>query len=115
MESLKATAASNAAGSLLGKSVCVALTLAALTAAGIAPALATTYHHYRYHHVALPSRPLQMYAGQAFADDVPSGVPIDMKRATAVHECSVLAAKFSNASWETAQLANYGACMTEHG
>ena len=95
------------------KYLCVAVGLATLTAAGAAPALAVTHHHYR--HVAVPSRPLQMYAGQAFADDVPSGAPIDMKRAAAVHECSVLAAKFSNSSWETAQLANYGACMTEHG
>lgn len=93
------------------KYLCLAVGLTALT--GAAPALATTHHH--YHRAAMPSRPLQMYAGQVFNDDVPSGAPIDMKRAAAVHECSEAAAKFSNSAWQTAQFAAFGTCMTEHG
>jgi hypothetical protein len=110
MESLTTRPASNR--SAIAVCLHLAIGVAALTASA-APAVAVTHHH--YHRVATPSRPLQMYAGQVFADDVPSGAPIDMKRAAAVHECSEAAAKFSNASWQTAQFAAYGTCMTEHG
>jgi hypothetical protein len=96
------------------KHLYAALALAALTAASAAPASATVHHH-RTYQTAVSGRPLHMYAGEAFADDVPSGTPIDMKRAAAVHDCSVAAAKFSNSSWQTAQFAAFGTCMTDHG
>jgi hypothetical protein len=90
--------------SAANRAAIIAIALATLATASAAPAFATNY-----------PRPLHMYAGDAFADDVPSGAPIDMKRAAAVHDCSVAASKFSNASWQTAQFAAYGTCMTEHG
>jgi hypothetical protein len=96
------------------KHLYAALGLAALTVVSAAPAFATVHHHH-YYQTAVSGRPLHMYAGEAFADDVPSGTPIDMKRAAAVHDCSVAAAKFSNSSWQTAQFAAFGTCMTDHG
>jgi hypothetical protein len=96
------------------KQLCAALGLAALTAASTVPAFATVQHHH-YYQTTVAGRPLHMYAGEAFANDVPSGTPIDMKRAAAVHDCSVAAAKFSNSSWQTAQFAAFGTCMTDHG
>jgi hypothetical protein len=114
MESLETTSALKRAGLAAGKYLHVALALTALIAISAAPAVATTYRHHHYR-TATFARPLHMYAGEAFVGDVPEGTSIDMRRAAAVHDCSVLAAKFSNSSWETAQLANYGACMTEHG
>ena len=114
MDSLKTTTASNPAGQYLA----MALALAALTTAGASPALAAVHHH-PHHHVARSARSLQMYGGQAFAQvgagGVPDSVPIDMKRATAVHDCSVAASKFSFSAFQTTQLAVYGSCMTEHG
>jgi hypothetical protein len=115
MESLTTGSASNRAGIAVTKYLCLAIGLAALTATSAAPALAATHHHHRHDRTAVSLQSLHMYAGQSFNDDVPAGTPIDMRRAAAVHECSEAAAKFSNSSWQTAQFAAFGTCMTEHG
>ncbi|HUD87098.1 MAG TPA: hypothetical protein VMR17_11625 [Xanthobacteraceae bacterium] len=106
MKTFPATSVPDRAGSAGKKYLHLALALAALVAAGTAPAFAQN-----------SQRPLHMYAGQAFGptNDVPDGAQIDAKRAAAVHDCSVEASKFSNASWQTAQFAAYSTCMTEHG
>jgi hypothetical protein len=65
------------------------------------PAFAATTHH----QAGQPTRQLYMYAPQGAGG----------ARAAAMQECNAIAAKFSNSAWETAQLAAYGTCMTEHG
>jgi hypothetical protein len=65
------------------------------------PAFAATPHH----QAGQSTRQLYMYAPQGAAG----------ARAAAMQECNAIAAKFSNSAWETAQLAAYGTCMTEHG
>jgi hypothetical protein len=106
MKAFPTTSVPNRTDSTGKKYLHIALALAALVAAGAAPAFAQN-----------SQRPLHMYAGQAFGptNDVPDGEQIDAKRAAAVHDCSVAAAKFSNSAWQTAQFAAFGTCMTEHG
>lgn len=80
------------------KKLLAAIALATMIAT---PALAATTHH----QAGQSTRPLYMYAPQDA-----SGA-----RAAAMQACNALAAQFSNSAWETAQLAAYGTCMTEHG
>jgi hypothetical protein len=80
------------------KKLLTAIALATLIAT---PTLAATVHH----PAAASSRPLYMYA--------PEGGSAG--RDAAIHDCSVVAAKLSNSSWQTAQFAAYGTCMTERG
>jgi hypothetical protein len=58
-----------------------------------------------HHQAGQSTRQLYMYAPQGAGG----------ARAAAMQECNAIAAKFSNSAWETAQLAAYGTCMTEHG
>jgi hypothetical protein len=91
----------------------VALTLAALTIAGTAPALAATHHH----RAVQSTRGLQMYAGESFdrGDDMMGDAHIDEARAAALHTCSVEASKYNFSTWQTTQFATFGTCMVEHG
>jgi|HubBroStandDraft_6_1064221.scaffolds.fasta_scaffold578883_2 hypothetical protein len=81
------------------KKLFTALALATLIAT---PAFAATSQH----QAAPSTRQLYMYA--------PGGGD-DAARNAAMQECNAEAAKWSNSSWETTQLAVYGTCMTEHG
>jgi hypothetical protein len=80
------------------KKLFTALALATLIAT---PAFAATSRH----QAAPSTRQLYMYA--------PGGN--DAARSAAMQECNNEASKWSNSSWETTQLATYGACMTTHG
>jgi hypothetical protein len=113
MQSVNSLSISNRSAITYRKHLAVACALAAFTAAGTASAFAAVHHR-----VTHPVRQLHMYAGESFepqGDDLLGGTRVDSKRAAAVHECSVAAAKFSNSSWQTAQFATFGTCMTEHG
>jgi hypothetical protein len=90
------------------KKIFTAVVLATLIAT---PAFAAMRHHQLAHSPAQQlqaSPPIFMYAPD------PPGIS-DPARDSALHECSVLAGKFSNSSWQTTQFAQYGTCMTEHG
>ena len=80
--------------------------LAAVVAIGMTPALAKKRH-------SLAG--LQMSAENFDNHFDDGGVPISAKRATAVHDCSVQASKFSNSAFEETQILFYGECMTQHG
>jgi hypothetical protein len=85
-----------------------AIALATLLAT---PAFAATRHHQLAHspsQVLQASPPIFMYA-----PDPPS--VSDPARDAALQNCNALAGKISNQSWQTAQFAAYGACMSEHG
>jgi hypothetical protein len=78
--------------------------LAAVTAIGTAPALAKKKHSLAGLHMSADN-----------FDNHFDTVPISAKRAAAVHDCSVQASKFSNASFEETQILFYGECMTQRG
>lgn len=92
-----------------------ALALAALVIAGAAPASAATQHH--RHRAARSLNGLHMYAGQRLDqhDPVLGEMPMNESRAQAMHDCNMKAQPYSFSTWQTAQFAVYGACMTEHG
>ena len=92
------------------------LIAAALALFAASPAFAATAHHHQTRHMVqqtLQSSPrLYMYA------PTPSVAPpltMDGARAQALEQCSAAANKWSNSSWETTQLATFGACMSAHG
>ena len=93
----------------------VAIALAALVTVGGAPASAATQHH--HHRAARSLSGLHMYAGQALdqRDQVLGEMPMSESRAQAMHDCNMKAQPMSFSTWQTAQFATYGACMTEHG
>jgi hypothetical protein len=97
---------SNLTGHAVKKCLAIALALAAVTTASAAPAFAAgdqdqdTVHAKRLH----------MYAPGALNQNQTKSA-----RDAAVQECSNEAAKLSSSSWQTAQFAAYGTCMTEHG
>jgi hypothetical protein len=91
-----------------------ALALAAVIVSG-APANAATQHH--HHRAAHSLSGLHMYAGQALDqhDPVLGEMPMNESRAQAMHDCNMKAQQYSFSTWQTAQFAVYGTCMTEHG
>jgi hypothetical protein len=82
----------------------LAVAMTALGTIGAAPAQAAV-HHAKHHRVVSSPAQLQMYAPDA----------MNAERSKAVQECNADAAKWSNNTWESTQLAAYGTCMTEHG
>ena len=96
------------------KYLSAALTFAALATAGAAPAIAATQHH---HHRAAHLNGLHMYAGESLAqhDQVLGEMPMNESRAQAMHDCNMKAQPYNFSTWQTAQFAIYGSCMTEHG
>jgi hypothetical protein len=84
--------------SLKGKFLCIALGVSAFATLGAAPTFAA-------------SRQSNVFANDVVTDSV----PISAKRAAAVHDCSVTAGKLNFSTWQSAQLAVYGECMTNHG
>jgi hypothetical protein len=84
----------------------IALALAAITTVGAAPALAASDQDQD----AVHAKRLHMYAPGALDRN-----QTKTARDAAVQECSNEAAKLSSSSWQTAQFAAYGTCMTEHG
>jgi hypothetical protein len=38
----------------------------------------------------------------------------EVARDVAIHDCSVMASKYSFSTWQTTQFAVYGTCMAEH-
>jgi hypothetical protein len=91
-----------------------ALAFAALVTVGGAPANAATQHHHR---AARSLSGLHMYAGQALDqhDQVLGEMPMSESRAQAMHDCNMKAQPYNFSTWQTAQFAVYGTCMTEHG
>ncbi len=88
------------------KYVQAAMILAAVTAIGTVPALAKKKHSLQGLHMSADNFDNHFDTGS---------VPISAKRAAAVHDCSVQASKFSNASFEETQILFYGECMTQRG
>ena len=80
------------------KKLFTAIALAAMMATA---AFAATAHH----QTGQSTRHLYLYAPQDSGG----------ARAAALQECNSEASKFSNMSWQTAQFAAYGNCMTAHG
>jgi len=97
------------------KYLAAALALAALVTVGGAPAAAATQHH--HHRAAQSLSGLHMYAGQPLDrhDQVLGEMPMNESRAQAMHDCNMKAQPYSFSTWQTAQFAVYGSCMTEHG
>ncbi len=95
------------------KTLLIAAALAVLTAM---PAYAATAHHHQTTQSSqrlLESSPrLFMYAP---TQSVAPPLTMDGARVQALQECSTAANKWSNSSWQTTQLATFGACMTAHG
>jgi hypothetical protein len=93
----------------------VALALTALVTVGGAPAIAATQHHHQ--RAAQSPHGLYMYAGRPLDqhDPVLGEMPMNESRAQAMHDCNMKAQPYSFSTWQTAQFAVYGACMTEHG
>jgi len=88
------------------RKIFTAIALATLLAT---PAFAATHHHRTAHSQVQQSSPrMFMYA----PDDAGISGP---SRDAALQECSALASKLSNSAWQTAQFAQYGTCMAEHG
>jgi hypothetical protein len=85
------------------KKILTAIALATLLAT---PAFAATRHQTAHTQLQQSSPRLFMYA--------PGGIS-NPGRDAALHECSVLASQLSNSAWQTAQFAQYGTCMAEHG
>ena len=52
------------------------------------------------------------FAGEAAAE---TGRQISAARATAIHECSVLAGRYSQHDWGNTEIYQYRACMVQHG
>ncbi len=44
-----------------------------------------------------------------------TGRQISAARATAIHECSVLAGRYSQHDWGNTEIYQYRACMAQHG
>ena len=97
------------------KYLAAALALAALATVGGATANAATQHH--HHRAARSWNGLHMYAGQPLDqhDPVLGEMPMNESRAQAMHDCNMKAQPYSFSTWQTAQFAVYGTCMTEHG
>jgi hypothetical protein len=93
----------------------VALALTVLTIAGTAPAFAATHH--RHVRAAQSLNGLHMYAGESLDqhDQVLGATAMSESRAAALHDCSVKAQPYNFSTWQTAQFAVFGTCMTEHG
>ncbi len=85
-----------------------ATVLAAAIAIGMTPASAKKRHSHSLAGLHMSAQNFDNHF-----DD--GGVRISAKRATAVHDCSVQASKFSNSSFEETQILFYGECMTQHG
>ena len=47
--------------------------------------------------------------------DAVADVQISAARATAIHECSVLAGRYSQHDWGNTEIYQYRACMAQHG
>ncbi len=65
--------------------------------------------------LALPTATAALWmtiAGGAAAAD---GLQISMARAAAIHECSVLAGRYSQHDWGNTEIYLYRACMAQHG
>jgi hypothetical protein len=97
---------SNRMGHAVKKCLAIALALAAVTTASAAPALAASDQDQDTVH----GKRLHMYAAGAL-----NQTQTKSARDAAVQECSNESAKLSSSTWQTAQFAAYGTCMTEHG
>ena len=58
---------------------------------------------------ALCMIPLAGAAGQSGGRQISAG------RAAAIHECSVLASRYSQHDWDNVEIYQYRACMARHG
>ena len=106
MKSCNSNWSSNRTGHAVKKYLAIALALVAITAASTAPALAASDQDQD----AVHAKRLHMYAPGALDQN-----QTKTARDAAVQECSNEAAKLSSSSWQTAQFAAFGTCMTEHG
>jgi hypothetical protein len=97
---------SNRTGPAVKKYLAIALALAEVTTTSAAPALAASDQDQDTVH----AKRLHMYAPGALDQN-----QAKTARDAAVQECSNEAAKLSSSTWQTAQFAAYGTCMTEHG
>jgi hypothetical protein len=106
MKSFNLNRPSNRTGHAVKKYLAMALALAAVTTASVAPALAASDQDQDTVH----AKRLHMYAPGALNQNQTKSA-----RDAIVQECSNESAKLSSSSWQTAQFAAYGTCMTEHG
>jgi hypothetical protein len=95
----------------------IALAFAGLVTVGSVPAFAasTTHHHHRHVVAARSYNGLRMYAGESLGGETSGGNQMTESRAQAMHDCNMKAQPMSFSTWQTAQFATYGTCMTEHG
>ena len=56
-----------------------------------------------------------LIAAPAFLQSANAAPPIDATREQVVHDCSMLAQKYSQSTWGHLQFDQYRTCMAEHG
>ena len=65
--------------------------------------------------LALPTTIAALWMTFAGAAAAETGRQISAARATAIHECSVLAGRYSQHDWGNTEIYQYRACMAQHG
>ena len=90
------------------KCLSVALTLAAVAAAGTAPAFAVARHS-----ATRSSKPYRRAPNGLGQSELPAS-QTEVARDAAIQLCSTKASKYSFNTWQTTQFAVYGTCMKDH-